>query len=834
MAQKSTISNGVVGDDTISDDSPTSDENKSFSCHSHHHSELLTVETPPPLSREFSQCDYDSSGQGSKQPSPVATAVVQPAQPVLPPTIQQPLLQDSSTTQATPEALLSMKVKNAPQIVKKGRFTVSQKGLINISNRQSIDRTVTQATQVQKGRFTVTLEPSVSAESDLLPTKKALTSTTNVSTNGIENNNNLTGNVVTNSSTAGAKNTQTTTVLAPQIVKKKGRFMVTSVEPATTQPTGQGSTDSSLLANNEVISVNTSTTVIHGDNEFIPTPAPAGPQFSMEAVSQSSQLKATGGTPIIKFTTSQGPVSGVKANSDVLFLKSTNSEDHNLATPSNPTTSKPVSVKRVTSGKPPASFDSKGVGSVVGLGKVLYYLDQMRNEVSEADQTLKAYQKEIRFLKERNKELEQKWRETEKRLKEEKMHREASDSKVRNLKKKIKDIRDASDALENEPEQARSAKGSDLNENLKNSENMGLRKSFSHGNISDELTQIRSQYHQQESNKINAAAKDDKTYENSPCQQSSCDTGLKQKYASDAKLHLERATTAALQSFSSGTKLAQVTNDRTHIRHSSEIVSSKNEHDETMGAKSISESNHRRRMSTTSLPSKHIARTNCHTNSEDKVPSLNTGNSSSSSSTMPNGSASIATKSRCSMPVLGTQSINPAQQQQVSQIVQHQQQNMSGVQQNVVKSQQVAAGQTQQSIQTQQMMVVNANHCQQQQNHQQWNNQGQFHSGSVIQSALGSSQQLVGQSMLGVLQNHNGHPGTHQQPDVLNSSHPAYLSKPPNSVQTSLSEGSAFQQTLQPQLANCSNGGQQQQFPAQQPTNFSQTQQRQHTGRQWG
>eukprot|EP00546_Thalassionema_frauenfeldii_P001000 CAMPEP_0178932460 /NCGR_PEP_ID=MMETSP0786-20121207/22617_1 /TAXON_ID=186022 /ORGANISM="Thalassionema frauenfeldii, Strain CCMP 1798" /LENGTH=154 /DNA_ID=CAMNT_0020609729 /DNA_START=55 /DNA_END=515 /DNA_ORIENTATION=- len=154
MAQKSTISKGVVGDDTIIDDSPTSDENKSFSCHCHHHSDLQPADTPPPPPREFSQCDYDSSGPGSKQPSPVATAVVQPAQTVLPATIQQPSLQDSSTTQATPEALLSLKVKNAPQIVKKGRFTVSQEGLININNRQSIDRTVAQATQVQKGRFT--------------------------------------------------------------------------------------------------------------------------------------------------------------------------------------------------------------------------------------------------------------------------------------------------------------------------------------------------------------------------------------------------------------------------------------------------------------------------------------------------------------------------------------------------------------------------------------------------------------------------------------------------------------------------------------------------------
>ena len=48
--------------------------------------------------------------------------------------------------------------------------------------------------------------------------------------------------------------------------------------------------------------------------------------------------------------------------------------------------------------KAPLSFDNKGVGSSLGLGKVLYFLDQMKQEVTEADRTIKTLQSDAKFL----------------------------------------------------------------------------------------------------------------------------------------------------------------------------------------------------------------------------------------------------------------------------------------------------------------------------------------------------------------------------------------------------------------------------------------------------
>ena len=99
---------------------------------------------------------------------------------------------------------------------------------------------------------------------------------------------------------------------------------------------------------------------------------------------------------------------------------------------------------RENTGKPPASFDSKGVGSTVGLGKVFYFLEQMKTEVSEADRSTKLLQKEVKFLKEKNKELEAKSREMERRWKDQKVNREAAEAKVRFLKKKLREVKEPS------------------------------------------------------------------------------------------------------------------------------------------------------------------------------------------------------------------------------------------------------------------------------------------------------------------------------------------------------------------------------------------------------
>ena len=63
---------------------------------------------------------------------------------------------------------------------------------------------------------------------------------------------------------------------------------------------------------------------------------------------------------------------------------------------------KPVNKKKTTiqgrSGKVPQSFDSNGGVSSIGLGKVFYLLDQMKTEVTDADQCIKTLQTDMKLL----------------------------------------------------------------------------------------------------------------------------------------------------------------------------------------------------------------------------------------------------------------------------------------------------------------------------------------------------------------------------------------------------------------------------------------------------
>jgi hypothetical protein len=53
---------------------------------------------------------------------------------------------------------------------------------------------------------------------------------------------------------------------------------------------------------------------------------------------------------------------------------------------------------QVRGGKPPQTIDSNGMLSSVGLGKVFYFLEQMKVEVTEADRTIKTLQTDMKLL----------------------------------------------------------------------------------------------------------------------------------------------------------------------------------------------------------------------------------------------------------------------------------------------------------------------------------------------------------------------------------------------------------------------------------------------------
>lgn len=87
------------------------------------------------------------------------------------------------------------------------------------------------------------------------------------------------------------------------------------------------------------------------------------------------------------------------------------------------------------------SHASKGVLSRGNMGKMFHFLEQMKLEVTDAEKLTKSLQSDNKFLREKNKELEARCNEVDKRYAEEKVAREAAESKMKSLKKRLKEIR---------------------------------------------------------------------------------------------------------------------------------------------------------------------------------------------------------------------------------------------------------------------------------------------------------------------------------------------------------------------------------------------------------
>lgn len=94
---------------------------------------------------------------------------------------------------------------------------------------------------------------------------------------------------------------------------------------------------------------------------------------------------------------------------------------------------------------PPTSSVLKGSGLSGaipgGMGKMLHFLDQMKLEATEADKFIISLQKDLKFLREKNKELEMNWLKAEKQCLEEKKSREIAEAKLKCLKKKMKETK---------------------------------------------------------------------------------------------------------------------------------------------------------------------------------------------------------------------------------------------------------------------------------------------------------------------------------------------------------------------------------------------------------
>jgi len=82
-----------------------------------------------------------------------------------------------------------------------------------------------------------------------------------------------------------------------------------------------------------------------------------------------------------------------------------------------------------------------GLSSVVpgGMGKMFHFLDQLKLEVVEADKMIKSLQSDTKFLRGKNKELELRCKESDRKCIQEKTAREDVEAKLRKLRKKLKE-----------------------------------------------------------------------------------------------------------------------------------------------------------------------------------------------------------------------------------------------------------------------------------------------------------------------------------------------------------------------------------------------------------
>lgn len=75
-----------------------------------------------------------------------------------------------------------------------------------------------------------------------------------------------------------------------------------------------------------------------------------------------------------------------------------------------------------------------------GVGKILHNMDSLRQEILDADKSITSLQSDNRLLRNKNKELEAKISNLEKRLAEEKSLRRSTDTKLQALRQKVKEL----------------------------------------------------------------------------------------------------------------------------------------------------------------------------------------------------------------------------------------------------------------------------------------------------------------------------------------------------------------------------------------------------------
>mmetsp|Transcript_9719 Transcript_9719/g.14051 ORF Transcript_9719/g.14051 Transcript_9719/m.14051 type:complete len:687 (+) Transcript_9719:124-2184(+) len=248
------------------------------------------------------------------------------------------------------------------------------------------------------------------------------------------------------------------TSVAPEITKK-GRFMVintsansTQQEVSTVPATIISISPALVAASTPIVSSATSAAGSHRDQLVMNDVADRGNGICTASSSSFippkkliSHIPAAGATTITAVST----VVPVVSKLDIAGIgMSSSSHVPNTSASSSSSTVRTSSVAPLTPTNPSTASsiatiaaDPANKKAINSIGKVYHFLDEIRQEVQEVDKLNRSLQNDMKFFRDKNKELEGRNRELEKKLLEEKNLRETAEIKLAQMKKKMTEMK---------------------------------------------------------------------------------------------------------------------------------------------------------------------------------------------------------------------------------------------------------------------------------------------------------------------------------------------------------------------------------------------------------
>lgn len=212
--------------------------------------------------------------------------------------------------------------------------------------------------------------------------------------------------------------------------KKKGRFVLISTE-----------NNSGKIQNNNKKLVPPVPPLTTSNN--VKSSSPASQNESLHTTPPPDNSNESDKTNFTVFARLEEPLARAKSHPVLPVVpksQNTKSLSSSSSTPVNPEGAIVCNVQETPSFMTRVPYTAEGTGSI-GLGKVFHLCDMMKSEVVEADKSIKNLKNDLKFLKEKNKELEARSKQFELKYLEEKRLREVAETKIKNLRKKNKELK---------------------------------------------------------------------------------------------------------------------------------------------------------------------------------------------------------------------------------------------------------------------------------------------------------------------------------------------------------------------------------------------------------